>query len=90
MPRMDPKDREDIENIRRLAEENNTLLRKINRRMNIGAAWRIFYWLVVIGLSIGALYFIQPYVDQLLEVYSGLQENINSVQGVLNTFNGGN
>lgn len=86
---MDPKDRELLEKTFNLAEENNVLLRKIRRSLRVSQAVRITYWVLIIGLSIGAFYFIQPYIDQLLETYSGLQSDYENVQGVFRSFGSG-
>ena len=46
-----------------MAEENNEILRKIRRGNRWSMAIKATYWVVIIGLSIGAFYFIQPYVE---------------------------
>jgi hypothetical protein len=62
---MSPEEREILEKTLRLAEENNKLLSKIRRNMVLSSATRWIYWLVILGLSFGAYYFIQPYMDML-------------------------
>lgn len=88
MTGMDPKDRELLEKTFDLAKENNSLLRSMRRSMRISQAFRVFYWLVIIGLSIGAYYVIQPYVDQLMEVYGSFSTDFNNIQGALKAFGG--
>lgn len=48
-----------------LAEENNKLLRSLRRSRRIGIIMSVLYWVVIIGVSVGAFYFIQPYIDFL-------------------------
>lgn len=50
---------------RELAEANNDILRKMQRSQRASLAFRVMYWLVIIGLSVGAFWFIQPYIDSL-------------------------
>jgi hypothetical protein len=69
---MDFEEKELIRKTFHLAEENNKILRKMRASMQWSRAFRIFYWVIVIGVSIGAFYYIQPYIDQLVEAYSGL------------------
>lgn len=64
-----------------VVKENNTILRKMRRSARIGTALHIFYWIVVIGLSAGAYYFIEPYIGQLEKVYSGIKGDVNNVRG---------
>ena len=88
MAGMDPKDRELLEKTFNLAEENNHLLRSMRRSMRFSQAFRIVYWLLIIGASVGAYYVIQPYIDQLLEVYSGFSTDYSNIQGALKSFGG--
>lgn len=74
---MDQEDKEFIRRTLELTEENNKILRKMRSAMRWGRAWRIFYWVVVIGISIGAFYFIQPYIEQVLGIYSGLGMDVS-------------
>lgn len=71
-----------------ISEENNKMLRSIYRAQRWGRVWKITYWVAVVALAFGAYYYIQPYVDQLLEVYGGLSgqvENAGSIGERLNT-----
>ncbi len=69
---MTPEERSLLERTYQLAEENNEILRKMRRINRFSFAMRALYWIVVIGLAVGALYFIQPYVDAVTDTYSSL------------------
>jgi hypothetical protein len=73
---MNPEDKALLERIYKLTEENNTILKSIHRTNKIGLAIKVLYWVVILGLSFGAFYFVQPY--------------INSLTGVLDTKGGTN
>jgi TRAP-type C4-dicarboxylate transport system permease small subunit len=60
---MTPEEKALLENTLTLVKENNEILRSIRRTSRISTALKIFYWVLIIGLSLGAFYFIQPYVD---------------------------
>ena len=62
---MTPEEKMLLERTAKLAQENNDLLHKLNRRAKLGTAIKVLYWTVIIGLSFGAFYFIQPYLDFL-------------------------
>lgn len=60
---MTPEERSLLERTYKLSEENNSILRSIRRANRWSVAFKVAYWLVIIGLSVGALYFIKPYVE---------------------------
>ncbi len=61
-------------------EENNKILRGIRRANRIGVVWRILYWLVIIGLSVGAYVYIQPYLDRIMKTYQNIEGTASSMQ----------
>lgn len=75
-----------------LVEENNKMLHSMRRMNRISTLFRVFYWVVIIGASVGAYYLIQPYVESGLSLYksaqSAIQEQMTTVQNISNTVNG--
>lgn len=83
---MTPEERNLLQNIAQTVQENNEMLRAIRRSQRWATLWRAVYWTVIIGSAIGAYWIIQPYIDQLLGVYSGAQSNLDTVKGLLNSY----
>ncbi len=81
-----PEERELLEKTLALAEENNKILQGIKRSMRIGRWWKIIYWTLVVGTALGAYYFIQPYIDQVISVYGGAKSNIEGINSLLDTW----
>lgn len=81
---MTPEERKMLSEALSLAKDNNQLLKKIRRNGMWGNIWRIAYWVIILGLSFGAYYFIQPYVDQFGDIYSGFKGDVNTVQKTTN------
>lgn len=88
---MTPEEKSLLERTYKLAEENNSILRGIRRSNRWGIAFKIFYWLVILGVTFGAFYFLQPYIESSLKLVSQAQDSIktigdtvNQVQGALN------
>jgi len=79
---MDSEEKELLHKTVELLEDNNKILRKIRRTMRIGTIAKIIYWTIIIGAAIGAFYFVQPYLDHLLEVYSGLNNGVDNVKSL--------
>jgi hypothetical protein len=66
-----------------LSEENNRILKTLLRNMRWGRLFRIAYWLVIIAASIGAFYYIQPYLNQALKSYNSIETSVKSFNSYL-------
>jgi len=80
---MSPEENELLRRNVALAEENNDILRSMQRSMRLGRAMTLIYWLFIIGSAVGAYYLIQPYIDQISGAYSGAKSNLNGGLGGL-------
>ncbi len=68
-----------LQRILELSESNNRILRSIRRSIIWGRIVHTIYWVVIIGASIGAFWYLRPYLNQLGELYSGLKSGAGSV-----------
>ncbi len=66
-----------------LAEENNKMLHALRRSARISRIISIIYWVLIIGSTVGAYYFIQPYIQQVYGIYSGAQGDLSNINGLL-------
>lgn len=60
---MEPEDKKLLEKLYKITEENNEMLhtmRSIQRRQFI---FLIVKWIIILGISIGLFYSLEPYVD---------------------------
>jgi hypothetical protein len=80
---MSPEERELLNKSVMLAEENNKILRSLRRSQRISRIMTIIYWVLIIGSTIGAWYFIQPFIDQATSAYSGARGNFDSINEFL-------
>jgi len=76
---MNEEDQELLRKTFELSQRNNKILESIKQSMFWGRVFRYIYWAIIIGAGVGAYYFIQPYIDQILETYSGFKGSINSI-----------
>ena len=67
---MDPQ----MQRLLELKEENNQILKKMRRSQQIASVMRAVYWLIIIGVTVGVFYTLQPYLDQLKDVYGGAND----------------
>jgi hypothetical protein len=70
---MDIQEKRLLEESVALARENNRLIKKIRNAALWGRAVRIVYWVLIIGVAIGAFYFLQPYVEGVRSFYQDIQ-----------------
>ena len=82
---MTPEERSLLERTHKLAEENNAILRSIRRSNRFGTIMRILYWVLIIVLSFGAYYLIQPYLQAVTGAYGNLQDGLQGLQGDVNS-----
>ncbi len=62
----------ELDEIKGIASENNRLLKKLLGYQRRQFAWFILRWVVVIGLTLGTFYYLEPYLTPLLETYRNL------------------
>lgn len=82
---MDPESKKLLEETFNLAQENNKMLHSIRRSMRLARIMSFVYWALIIGSAVGAYYFIQPYIDQLIGIYGGAQSNLDSIGSILDS-----
>ena len=51
-------------------------------------AIKVFYWSVIIGVTLGAFYFVQPYVESMLNLVDQAQESIKTINGNISQVEG--
>jgi len=69
---MTPEQEQILREVKQLSVENAETLRLIRRSYRIGNVMRVAYWVFLIALSVGALYFLQPFVDTAKDAYGEL------------------
>ncbi len=80
---MNPEEKELLQKVHDLSEENSRILHGIRRSHRWATIFRIFYWIIIIGVSVGAFYYIQPYIDSVMKAYKGIQTGINNVNSLV-------
>ncbi len=82
---MQPEEKELLKKTIALEEENNDILRSIQRSMRIARFMSILYWVFIIGSVFGLYYFIQPYIEQLMSIYGGARNTLDVGVGGVNS-----
>ena len=68
---MTPEERSLLERTASLAEENNRLLKAIKKSSRWKTGLQIGYWVLIIILSFGGIYFFQMYMNSISQASSG-------------------
>jgi hypothetical protein len=77
-----------LEDIKRLENENNSLLLKLHNIQKWNLISRIVYWFILLGIAVGAFYFIKPFFGSIMGMYDfGGLNSISSPLDSLNSFN---
>jgi hypothetical protein len=77
---MDPESKKLIEETFELAKENNKMLHRVRRVQKRQALWSFIKVVFVIGISVGALYFLQPFMDKAIGLFNQISGTSQSLQ----------
>ena len=77
---MDPESKKLLEETFELTKENNQMLNSMRRSMRMQRIVNYLYWAFIILTALGAYYFVQPYINQLMSVYSGAGDMMKNFQ----------
>jgi len=80
---MDPEEKIMLKRAIDLSEENNQMLKKLVRAMRWGRLVRFLYWGILIAISVGSFYYVQPYINDLLGVYGDARDTFNNLGGIV-------
>lgn len=86
------------QDLRKLIEENQSLLRKnldisranqkkikkIQGHIRRTMVAKYVYWIIVIGVTGGAIYFSKPYIDQAVNTYNDLKSTVDKSSEIIN------
>ena len=78
---MDPESKKILQDTFALVEDNNKMLHHIRRSQRMASFMRAFYWIIIIGVSIGSFYYLEPYFNKVISLYnsiSGTEQQLNS------------
>ena len=82
-----------LERLVELAEDNNRILHQMRRANRWGHFFTFIKWLVIIALSLGSYYYLEPYLKVVMDFYQnvvpGLTESTKNLEflGKLNVGN---
>ena len=79
---MPPYEKSLLEETAKLTQDNNKILHSMRRAMRWGRFFTVIKLLVIVGLTLGAYYYIQPYVETLLGIYGNFNNGAPSSSSI--------
>lgn len=70
-----------------ISKETLNILQKINRARMTAGILRAFKWFIIIGVSFGSYYYIEPYVSKYLEITRELSSGVENIGKVGDNIN---
>jgi len=79
---MNPEERHLLERSLKLAEENNSILKKIDRRARRAAIYGFIKLVLILAPFVIGYFLLQPYFGEARSNYNGIQELFNTYQSL--------
>lgn len=77
-----------FEQLRRTVEENHKMLKQV-RSVQRRAWWgSMLKWVVIVAVSLGAYYIVQPFVENLNNAYESVIQSVEEVQNTTSSITG--
>ncbi len=79
---MDPESKQLLERTFELSLDNNKMLHKLRSVQKREFIWRAVKFILIIGIAFGAFYYIEPYMNKVMDIYNsvtGIQESAKNV-----------
>ncbi len=76
---MDPENKETLRKILELEQKNHKMLTSIHKSMFWSKVFRVIYWVIIIAATVGAYYYIEPYINGIIEAYGGFKGDILNI-----------
>jgi len=65
-----------------VSQESLKLLKKMHRARMVGGVIKVFKWTIIIGISLGSYYYVEPYLRPMINAVSGITSGgARQVQG---------
>lgn len=62
----------------KLTQENNRILEKVYRKQKMAIVYKAIYWFIILSVTFGGFYFIQPYLGSVLNYYGAVSAESGS------------
>jgi hypothetical protein len=67
-----------------LTQQNQKKINKIHSHIRRTMIGKIIYWIIIIGVTVGAVYLSKPYINNAIEQYDSIKKNVEQTSNVIN------
>ena len=83
---MDSEDKKMLRENLKFSKDNHKILKNLQSHMRWGRIVKFAYWLIIIAGTLGAYYYIQPFIDSARDTLTQMQTGVETVsQGASGT-----
>ncbi len=68
-----------------LSQENNKILRKMQRAARWGRFFKLLFWLAIIGTTAGTYYYLQPFLGGMIKTYQNVVSGVGKIENIGNS-----
>jgi amino acid permease len=62
-----------------ISKESLNILKKMHRAQMIASAFKVFYWLLIIGAFVGAYYYIKPILETMMVTWQKVASDVAGI-----------
>jgi hypothetical protein len=70
---------QELADLRELVEENNRILHKLLAHQRYATMVSVLKWGLIIGTAFGTYYLLQPYIDQVIKIYTSVDQSLGPI-----------
>jgi len=67
-----------------LTRQNSKKIKKIQSYIRRTLVGKALYWVVIVGITIGAVYLSKPYINNAIDTYDNFKENVDRSSEIIN------
>ena len=82
---LEPHEKILLEQTAELTQENNKVLHKLLRAQRWSQFGSLLRWVVIVGSILGAYYYLQPYLDNVIRAYQNVTSALPDINALLET-----
>lgn len=71
-----------IKKLQQTVDENHAMLVSVQRRARLAILFSGLKWIVILGITFGSFFYLQPYLEQLMNTYTSLGSITDTFAGV--------
>ncbi len=72
-----------------VSQESFKILKKMHRARIWGGVFKTIKWIVIIALSVGSYYYVEPYLNKMIDTVSSMSSSMEQIKQTTEALGGG-